>query len=128
MQRKAELEVPPVGSSVQDGRRFATATLTEWAVPPEIVQDATLIVSELLTNAIVYGTPPIRLRLRKTADELAIEVDDAASAMPRKLRATPTDLHGRGLAIVADIGSRWAARPDGYGKTVWSTLAIPRSP
>jgi serine phosphatase RsbU (regulator of sigma subunit) len=128
VQRKAELEVPPVGTSVQDGRRFAAATLTEWAVPPKIMQDATLIVSELLTNAIVYGTPPIRLRLRKTADELAIEVDDAASAMPRKLRATPTDLHGRGLAIVADIGSRWAARPDGYGKTVWSTLALPRSP
>ena len=128
VQRQAEIEVPPVGSAVQDGRHFATATLTEWAVPPEVVQDATLIVSELLTNAIVYGTPPIRLRLRKTPEELAIEVDDAASAMPRKLRATPTDLHGRGLAIVADIGSRWAARPDGYGKTVWSTLAIPPSP
>ncbi len=128
VQRKAEIDVPPVGSAVQDGRRFATATLTEWAVPPEVVQDATLIVSELLTNAIVYGTPPIRLRLRKTPEELAIEVDDAASAMPRKLRATPTDLHGRGLAIVADIGSRWAARPDGYGKTVWSTLALPPAP
>jgi serine phosphatase RsbU (regulator of sigma subunit) len=128
VQRKAELDVPPVGSAVQDGRHFATATLTEWEVPPEVVQDATLIVSELLTNAIVYGSPPIRLRLRKTPEELAIEVDDAASAMPRKLRATPTDLHGRGLAIVADIGSRWAARADGYGKTVWSTLAIPPTP
>lgn len=82
----------------------------------------------MLTNAIVHGSPPIRLRLRKTPEELAIEVDDAASAMPRKLRATPTDLHGRGLAIVADIGSRWAARADGYGKTVWSTLAIPPTP
>ncbi len=125
VQRKAEMQVPPEGSAVQDGRRFAAATLTDWELPAEVVQDATLIVSELLTNAIVYGSPPIRLRLRKTPQELAIEVDDAASAMPRKLRATPTDLHGRGLAIVADIGSRWAARPDGYGKTVWSTLAIP---
>ncbi len=128
VQRKAELDVPPVGSAVQDGRHFATATLTDWELPPEVVQDATLIVSELLTNAIVHGSPPIRLRLRKTPEELAIEVDDAASAMPRKLRATPTDLHGRGLAIVADIGSRWAARADGYGKTVWSTLAIPPTP
>ncbi len=128
VQRKAEIEVPPVGSAVQEGRRFAAATLTDWALPANIVQDATLIVSELLTNAIVYGSPPIRLRLRKTLEELAIEVDDAASAMPRKLRAAPTDLHGRGLAIVADVGSRWAARPDGYGKTVWSTLAIPPAP
>ena len=45
--------------------------------------------------------------------------------MPRKLRAGTDDLHGRGLAIVATIGTRWAARANGHGKTVWSSLAIP---
>ena len=66
VQRKAELEVPPVGSAVQDGRRFATATLTDWAVPPEVVQDATLIVSELLDE---------RDRLRESADPAAAAQD-----------------------------------------------------
>jgi anti-sigma regulatory factor (Ser/Thr protein kinase) len=95
-------------------------------VPELTVENATLIVSELLTNAIVHGFPPIRLRLRRTPDELAIEVDDAGSAMPRKLQTTPDDLHGRGLAIVADLGERWAARPNGHGKTVWTTIPVPQ--
>lgn len=81
--------------------------------------------TELVTNAIVHGQPPVRLRLRRMPRELAIEVDDAASAMPRKLRAGPEDLHGRGLAIVAQLGMRWAARAHGHGKTVWTTLRIP---
>ena len=127
-QRTAELDIPAAASALSDGRRFTTVTLTDWKLPELAIENATLIVSELLTNAIVHGFPPIRLRLRRTPDELAIEVDDAGSAMPRELQTTPDDLHGRGLAIVADLGERWAARPNGHGKTVWSTLAVPPDP
>ena len=123
-QQTAALDVPPSAAALSDGRRFAATTLAEWALPPALVDDATLIVSELLTNAVLHGSPPIRLRLRRTPRELTIEVDDESSAMPRKLRAGPNDLHGRGLAIVATIGSRWAARANGHGKTVWSSLPI----
>jgi anti-sigma regulatory factor (Ser/Thr protein kinase) len=124
-QQTVVLDVPPTTTAIRDGRRFAALALAEWSLPDAIVEDATLIVSELLTNAVVHGAPPIRLRLRRTPRELAIEVDDESSAMPRKLRAGPNDLHGRGLAIVAAIGSRWAARANGHGKTVWSSLPIP---
>lgn len=126
VQQVAVLDVAAATSALPEGRRFTDNTLHQWSLPDGVVEDAMLIVSELLTNAIVHGRPPIRLRLRKTLDELAIEIDDAASAMPRKLRASPEDLHGRGLAIVAEVGARWAARADGYGKTVWSTIPIPR--
>ncbi len=112
-------------AALHDGRSFAAATLRGWSLPEAVVQDGVLIVSELLTNAIVHGDPPIRLRLRKTARELAIEVDDGASAMPRKLQTSPEHLHGRGLAIVAQLSTRWAARADGHGKTVWCTLRLP---
>ncbi len=124
--RSAALDVPGDSTALPDGRRFAVDVLRRWSMPETVVDDATLIVSELLTNAIVHGRPPVRLRLRATDEELAIEVDDAASAMPRKLRATPDDVHGRGLAIVAELGNRWAARAEGFGKTVWSTLPIPQ--
>jgi PAS domain S-box-containing protein len=127
-QRTAELDIPAAASALSDGRRFAVTTLQEWHVPELTIENATLIVSELLTNAIVHGFPPIRLRLRRTPEELAIEVDDAGSAMPRKLQTTPDDLHGRGLAIVADLGDRWAARPNGHGKTVWTTIPLPPDP
>jgi anti-sigma regulatory factor (Ser/Thr protein kinase) len=125
-QLTAELDIPAAASALSDGRRFAVSALERWGVPELTVENATLIVSELLTNAIVHGFPPIRLRLRRTPDELAIEVDDAGSAMPRKLQTTPDDLHGRGLAIVADLGERWAARPNGHGKTVWTTIPVPQ--
>jgi PAS domain S-box-containing protein len=123
-QQTATLEVPATPASVADARRFAVATFRGWSLPDELLQDGALIATELVTNAIVHGQPPIRLRLRRTARELAIEVDDAASAMPRKLRAGVEELHGRGLDIVAQLSSRWAARADGYGKTVWSTMRI----
>jgi hypothetical protein len=47
--------------------------------------------------------------------------------MPRKLRTSPEHLHGRGLAIIAQLSTRWAARADGHGKTVWSTLRLARA-
>jgi anti-sigma regulatory factor (Ser/Thr protein kinase) len=108
-QETAELDLPPTATALQDGRRFAADALARRSLPDTVVQDATLIVSELLTNAIVHGAPPIRLRLRRTSSELAIEVDDDSSAMPRRLRVGPDDVHGRGLAIVAAIATRWAA-------------------
>jgi anti-sigma regulatory factor (Ser/Thr protein kinase) len=120
----AVLEVPPEPSALRTARAFTDSTLRGWSLAGEVVDDAALILSELLTNAIVHGAPPIRIRLRRTRGELAIEVDDGASAMPRKLRTTPEDEHGRGLSIVAHLGSRWAARPCGHGKTVWSTLPL----
>jgi PAS domain S-box-containing protein len=123
-QQTVTLEVPATPAAVGEARRFAVSTFSGWALPEDLLQDGALIATELVTNAIVHGQPPIHLRLRRTARELAIEVDDAASAMPRKLRAGVDDLHGRGLDIVAQLSNRWAARADGYGKTVWSTLRI----
>ncbi|HWD64278.1 MAG TPA: SpoIIE family protein phosphatase [Solirubrobacteraceae bacterium] len=123
-QQTATLDVPALHEAVPEARRFAVTTFRGWSLPDELVQDGALIATELVTNAVLHGAPPIRLRLRRTARELAIEVDDGALAMPRKLRAGPDDLHGRGLDIVAQLSHRWAARAEGYGKTVWSTLRI----
>ena len=125
-QRLAVLDIAPEAVSVHEARTFAETTLRDWAVPRDVIQDAALVISELLTNAIVHGRPPIRIRLHKTRRELAVEVDDGASAMPRKLYAAPEDIRGRGLFIVGELSSRWAARADGTGKTVWSTLPLPR--
>ncbi|MHB1569686.1 MAG: SpoIIE family protein phosphatase, partial [Solirubrobacteraceae bacterium] len=125
-QEAASLEVPAQPSAIAEARRFTTSQLRDWSLPDALIEDAALITTELLTNAIVHGREPIRLRLRKTPRDLAIEVDDATSAMPRRLRAKPEDLHGRGLDIVARLSSRWAARASVHGKTVWSTLPIPQ--
>ncbi len=62
-----------------------------------------LLTSELVTNAILHGRPPIQLRLRLTARDAVIEVYDGTAVLPRKLRPTPDDEHGRGLQLVASL-------------------------
>jgi signal transduction histidine kinase/DNA-binding response OmpR family regulator/serine phosphatase RsbU (regulator of sigma subunit) len=123
----AEHEIGPEPTEVRGARRFAAQTLARWGIAELIVQDAVTIVSELATNAIIYGRPPIMLRLRVNAEELVIEVDDALAAMPRKARADADSARGRGLRIVSQLASRWNARPHGKGKTVWCSISLPPS-
>ncbi len=65
----------------------------------------------MVTNAIVHGRAPIQLRLRRAREHLLIEVDDTATAVPRKLRPTADDVHGRGLQLVAMMADQWGTRP-----------------
>jgi two-component sensor histidine kinase len=84
-----------------------------------------LLVSELVTNAVVYGRPPIELRIRRTVVHVVLEVYDAAPFLPRKLRPTPEDEHGRGLQLVAHLADRWGTRPTQHGKAVWCVFSTP---
>jgi len=94
-------------------------------VPEPTASDAVLLVSEMVTNAIVHGEPPIRLRLRRDpAAGLAIEVDDGARVEPKPMQPTPDDEHGRGLQLVAMLAGRWGTRPTAEGKTVWCHIAL----
>ena len=87
-------------------------------------RDAILLVSEMVTNAIVHGRAPIQLRLRQAREHLLVEVDDTATAVPRKLRPTSSDIHGRGLQLVAMMADEWGTRPIHDGKSVWCALVL----
>ncbi|MFS4103186.1 ATP-binding protein [Streptomyces sp. PD-S100-1] len=112
-------------------RRHARAALAGWGLPEDITADALLVLSELISNAVVHALPPAALRLtwRRTAagGVLAVEVSDGgAPARPQADEAVAPEEHGRGLAIVralsADHGNR--AEPDG-GATWWAELSTP---
>jgi anti-sigma regulatory factor (Ser/Thr protein kinase) len=107
-------------------RRFVTSTLEGWDAPEGLLRDAVLLVSEMVTNAIIHGQAPIELRLRRGPDGLLIEVDDGATSVPRRLRPTPEDEHGRGLLLVAMLSDRWGTRPLREGKSVWCLLSFAR--
>jgi anti-sigma regulatory factor (Ser/Thr protein kinase) len=107
-------------------RTFAAAALAEWSLPPALTRDVLLLTSELVTNAVMYGRAPVELRLRRDRRQLLIEVEDAATAVPRKLRPSPFQEHGRGLHLVASIADRWGTRPTPGGKAVWCSLALAR--
>ncbi|RDG35312.1 ATP-binding SpoIIE family protein phosphatase [Streptomyces corynorhini] len=107
-------------------RAFATGVLASWRFPVELRDLGVLATSELVANSLQHGTPPMRLRLRRTDRRLIIEVTDGDDHLPRRRRAEPADEAGRGISIVATIASSWGTRrtPDG-GKAVWCEFALP---
>ncbi|WP_406860533.1 SpoIIE family protein phosphatase [Streptomyces sp. HUAS MG47] len=114
----AEWEVSSDPSAVAPVRGEAGARLREWGLE-EIGFTTELILSELVTNAIRYGAPPVRVRL--LCDRvLTCEVFDGSNTSPRLRRAETTDEGGRGLFLVAQCAQRWGTRYTTRGKVIWS--------
>ncbi|MFD4131823.1 SpoIIE family protein phosphatase [Streptomyces goshikiensis] len=107
-------------------RAFASGVLASWRFPVELCDLGVLAASELVANSLQHGTPPMRLRLRRTDRRLIIEVTDGDDHLPRRRRAEPADETGRGISIVATIASSWGSRrTPGGGKAVWCEFALP---
>ncbi|SEF17101.1 SpoIIE family protein phosphatase [Streptomyces sp. Ag109_O5-10] len=116
-------DVPADPAAVADVRAEAVRQVVAWGYD-ELATTTELIVSELVTNAIRYAEPPIRLRLLRDA-RLTCEVADASSTAPRLRHARSTDEGGRGLFLVAQLAHRWGARYTGEGKIIWAEQEIP---
>jgi PAS domain S-box-containing protein len=116
-------DVPATRSAVKECRDVAAATLEGWKVMPELADTVLLLVSELVTNGVIHGQPPIELRLRSTASSIVIEVHDHTPVLPRKLRPSEDDENGRGVLLVSLLADRWGTRPTAVGKSVWCTVA-----
>ncbi|MDA0166534.1 SpoIIE family protein phosphatase [Solirubrobacter ginsenosidimutans] len=122
----ANLSIDDDVRAVHQARSFTRGTLDEWSLPVSLARDAILLVSEMVTNAIVHGRAPIHLHLRHAREHLVVEVEDTATAVPRKLRPTTNDVHGRGLQLVAMMADEWGTRPIHDGKSVWCALELTR--
>ncbi|MFD5122739.1 SpoIIE family protein phosphatase [Streptomyces sp. NPDC058385] len=116
-------DVPVDPATVADVRARATRQVEAWGLG-ELAMTTELIVSELVTNAIRYAEPPIRLRLLRDA-RLTCEVADGSSTAPRLRHARSMDEGGRGLFLVAQLAHRWGARYTAGGKIIWADQEIP---
>ncbi|MER6443202.1 MULTISPECIES: SpoIIE family protein phosphatase [unclassified Streptomyces] len=126
--RNAALELLGGVEAAPRARAFASGVLTSWRFPADLHDLGVLATSELVANSLQHGTPPMRLRLRRTDRRLIIEVTDGDDHLPRRRRAEPADEAGRGIAIVATIASGWGSRrTPGGGKAVWCEFALPRT-
>ncbi|PAZ15155.1 PAS sensor protein [Streptomyces sp. SA15] len=120
--RVATWDVEPDPAHVAATRQAATEQLTAWGLD-EAAFVTELVVSELVTNAIRYGEPPIQLRLIRDR-ALICEVSDGSSTSPHLRRAHAFDEGGRGLLLVAQLTQRWGSRQTGNGKTIWAEQSL----
>jgi hypothetical protein len=124
--REALIDLAPHAASAARARAFVR-DFVDPATEPEALDGAELVVSELVTNAVLYALPPIRLRLRLDNDLLRIEVDDASRRLPQVKHNAPEALTGRGLHLVGHYGVAWGAETLERGKTVWCEVRASRA-
>lgn len=118
-------------SGVHDARRWATEACSEIN-RDDLAECAELGVSELISNAILHGEPPVSMRMRGTPEHPRIEVSDASPepplipdpAIPHPISDDPLITFGRGLDIVARCSVAWGADVDEDGKVVWFVPAV----
>lgn len=116
-------DLPAVPESVPEGRAFLTKALTSWDCTTT-ADDARLLLSEILTNAVQHAQGPLGLHLCRTATELTVEVSDHSPHLPQPRLAAEDEESGRGLILVRALADTWGVRPTDEGKTTWFTLAL----
>jgi len=118
----AQWDVATDPAAVAGVRRNVTEWLAERGLDEEAFSTE-LILSELVTNAVRYGTGPIEVRLLHDRN-LICEVSDTSNTSPHLRYAATTDEGGRGLFLVAQIAERWGTRYTDTGKVIWSEQSV----
>lgn len=123
-------------SAAEQARRLVRDALGALPLGDELVDDAVLMVSELVGNAVQHGEPPFELALRVGGGELRAEIVDSGPGVPLTRAPDSQAERGRGLGIVAGLSrGRYGCRPAAYatergrhGKAVWCALPIDPPP
>jgi serine phosphatase RsbU (regulator of sigma subunit)/anti-sigma regulatory factor (Ser/Thr protein kinase) len=117
-----ELVLGHDAGAVPIARRFARAALT--GSPTSSVEDVELIVTELVTNAVLHGRSPATLRVCHLPGAIRIEVEDSGRGMPIRVRNSTEAMTGRGLGMVGALATAWGVDPGPTGgKIVWAELS-----
>ncbi len=85
---------------------------------------AELLVSELVTNAVIHGRSEVRLRVMVSEETVRVEVGDDNSRHPVALRSEESALDGRGMTIVEMLASAWGVQDGAFGKIVWFEVSV----
>jgi anti-sigma regulatory factor (Ser/Thr protein kinase) len=120
---EARLSLPPDPRSPSRARGFVTRTLAGWELDG-VDQDAALLVSELVTNALLYTRADAELVLRRAEAELRVELHDVSTVLPRRRHYSEMSTTGRGLALLEAVAASWGAERTARGKQVWFTLPL----
>ena len=119
----AALHLAGEPASVAKARKFISEFCRAAELPAEVCETAALLVSELVTNAVIHGRTSATIDAHRPGDALRVTVHDTNPALP-PVSGQPTlsSESGRGLQIVSLLASDWGVEVDGDGKSVWFTL------
>ena len=107
---------------VRAARHFVRECLAGWRMQPDLSSDAALLVSELVTNALRHGPPPVYLDVSLSPDRVRISVADSSLAEPRPVVSGIWSESGRGLALLDAMATAWGIDVQPPGKWVWCEL------
>ncbi|WP_309646935.1 SpoIIE family protein phosphatase [Nocardioides sp.] len=117
--------LPPDGASVGLARRLVRSLLRETSMETA-TDDAELVVSELVTNALVHAGGEIHLTLALDGSGLRVEVADDSAHPPVRRDYSTSSGTGRGLHLIESLVTRWSTFRLGRGKVVWVEMEDPR--
>ncbi|MGH9043550.1 MAG: ATP-binding protein [Acidimicrobiales bacterium] len=120
---RVTVQLQPIAKSVGEARR-AVADHLKGCGLFEHAQDAVLLTSEVVTNAVVHAGPHARgetlcLVIERTADAVRVEVSDGGPSLPTTQGAAVDESTGRGLLLLDALATRWGIVPRDAGKIVW---------
>ena len=119
-------------TEVQRARRWARSRLHDSGVGHDeaLADTLLLVISELVTNAVVHAGTSSALRLLlpnvRTPGAVRVEVSDLSTCPPRRRHAAGEEMGGRGLELVSLLADRWGWEREGAGKRVWCELDRPK--
>ena len=124
----ATAQLGPELIDVAAARRFISRLCATWNCGPTAA-DAELVVSELVTNALLHAGATCELRARFAESVLRLEVRDGGPGAPDLQAASNESEHGRGLVLVSALCSAWGIdNQAGGGKVVWAELLVRTDP
>lgn len=132
MRASSVVLLPHAPSSVAVARKRLSSELVDSGVYGSVVDDASVIVSELISNALRHARPlpsgQVRVCWLRRDDVLELEVSDGgAMTEPRRGPGTLSSLGGRGLGIVEALSDGWGVRHEDGATTVWAVLRAPNT-
>jgi hypothetical protein len=123
---RLQARLAPRPASVRQARDLVTQACRAWRLP-QLLQDTSLIVSELATNAVEHACTDFIVTVSRGGTRLHVAVHDGVPRFPRQLAVIGPQAslakRGRGLRLVHTVAAGWGAMPARGGKVVWATVS-----
>ncbi|WP_285900314.1 ATP-binding protein [Frankia sp. R82] len=118
-------ELPYLPSAVPQARRVLREGMRLASIPEDVRSTAELLVSELVTNAVKYGEPPLWLFIEMRPGLIHASVSDTSTVLPQRRVAAADAEGGRGLLVLDALAGSWGTVAAESGKYLWFDLPVP---